>query len=131
MVSRSEAWKDLEEEYSRQGHISWGPKAECSKTEKGSSWLQNGEKVERAIFDKYGDARTGLTDPGYFPITGGRSFRFTLSAVRSFSTDFSMGMMSFVEGSKQLALAAAVWAVGRTVTSGTAPLITMICHWLC
>lgn len=91
--------------------MSCGPMAECSKTEKGSSWSQHGEEVGRAIFDKHGDARTGLTDTGDVPVTRGRSFHFILSAVRSPSTDFSMGMTSFVEESRQLAIAAAVWAV--------------------
>lgn len=54
--------------------------------------LQRAEKVGRAVYEKDGDTGVGLTYTRYFLVTRGKSFNFILGSVRSFQTDFIMGM---------------------------------------
>lgn len=54
------------------------------------TWLQHVEKVGKEVYDKDGEAGTGLTYKGHFLVTRGRHFSYIPSSVRSFGTDFSM-----------------------------------------
>lgn len=79
------------------GPVSCGPKAECSKSERGSVWLQHGEKAGRAAHDKDGEAGMSLVHTAYFLVTGGKSVDFILSAVGSFWTDTVSTVSGFVD----------------------------------
>lgn len=71
----------------------------------------------------------GLTQTGHFLVTRGRRFSYIPSSGRSFGTDFGIRTTRFIEQSKQLVVAAAVWEADCILASHTA-LVTIMPPWL-